>query len=64
MLDFGDVDIPENVDKERIFEVGISLINPGLDSALPASLQSALHARRLLLSNPENPPIGPTAIPS
>jgi hypothetical protein len=64
LLDFGDVDIPENVDKERIFEVGISLINPGLDSALPASLQSALHARRLLLSNPENPPIGPTAIPS
>jgi oxygen-dependent protoporphyrinogen oxidase len=64
LLDFGDVDIPENVDKKRIFEVGISLINPGLDSALPASLQSALHARRLLLSNPENPPIGPTAIPS
>ena len=64
LLDFGDVDIPENVDKERIFEVGVSLINPGLDSALPASLQSALHARRLLLSDPENPPIGPTAIPS
>jgi hypothetical protein len=64
LLDFGDVDIPENIDKDLIFEVGISEINPGLESALPASLQSALHARRLILSDPENPPIGPTAIPS
>lgn len=64
LLDFGDADIPENIDKDRIFEVGISEINPGLETALPASLQSALHARRLLLSDPENPPIGPTAIPS
>lgn len=64
LLDFGDVDIPENIDNNLIFEVGISEINPGLESALPASLQSALHARRVLLSDPENPPIGPTAIPS
>lgn len=64
LLDFGDVDIPENIEKERVFEVGMSEINPGLENALPASLQSALHARRLLLSDPENPPIGPTAIPS
>lgn len=64
LLDFGDVDIPENIDNDLIFEVGISEINPGLESALPASLQSALHARRLILSDPDNPPIGPTAIPS
>lgn len=58
LADFGDVVIPEGADPLRIGEVGISQQHPGLESAIPASQHSALSMRRVLLSDPENPPVG------
>ena len=58
LADFGDVSIPEDIDPERIAGVGISAKSPGLESAIPASQHAALGMRRVLLSDPEKPPIG------
>ncbi|MEY4997879.1 MAG: hypothetical protein RLY59_1283 [Actinomycetota bacterium] len=58
LADFSDVTIPDGVDPHRIAEVGISSQLPGLESAIPASQHAALGMRRVLLSDPEKPPIG------
>ena len=53
------VELPAKVAVERLAFVGITLENPGLESAIPASRDAAAGIRRMLLSDPENPPIGP-----
>ena len=58
LADFGDVELPEGIETERVAEVGISTENPGLERAIPASQHAALSMRRVLLSDPENPPVG------
>jgi oxygen-dependent protoporphyrinogen oxidase len=58
LADFGDVELPENIDVERVAEVGMSSENPGLERAIPASQHAALSMRRVLLSDPEIPPVG------
>lgn len=58
LLDFSDVQVPEGIDPQTVFEVGISSEKPGLEKAIPASLHSAVSARKQLLSDPEKPPIG------
>ncbi len=58
LADFADVEIPEGVDLEHLDQVGLSQQHPGLESAIPASQHAALSMRRVLLSDPENPPIG------
>lgn len=58
LADFGDVELPEGIDTERVAEVGISSENPGLERAIPASQHAALSMRRVLLSDPEKPPVG------
>lgn len=58
LADFGEVELPEGIDTERVAEVGISSENPGLERAIPASQHAALSMRRVLLSDPEKPPVG------
>lgn len=58
LADFGEVELPEGIDTERVAEVGISSENPGLERAIPASQHAALGMRRVLLSDPEKPPVG------
>jgi hypothetical protein len=58
LADFGEVELPEGIDIDRVTEVGISSENPGLERAIPASQNAALSMRRLLLSDPEKPPVG------
>lgn len=58
LADFGDVELPDGIDRERVAEVGISSQNPGLERAIPSSQQVALSMRRVLLSDPEKPPVG------
>ena len=58
LADFGDVELPEGINAERVAEVGISSENPGLERAIPASQHAALSMRRVLLSDPEKPPVG------
>lgn len=58
LADFGDVELPDGIDIERVAEVGISSQNPGLERAIPSSQQVALSMRRVLLSDPEKPPVG------
>lgn len=58
LLDFSDVQVPENISPETVFEVGISTEKPGLEKSVPSSLHSAVSARKQLLSDPEKPPIG------
>jgi hypothetical protein len=58
LADFGEVELPENIDVERVAEVGMSSENPGLERAIPASQHAALSMRRVLLSDPEKPPVG------
>jgi oxygen-dependent protoporphyrinogen oxidase len=58
LADFGEVELPEGIDAQRVAEVGISSENPGLERAIPASQHAALSMRRVLLSDPEKPPVG------
>lgn len=58
LADFGEVELPEGIDAERVAEVGLSSDYPGLERAIPASQHAALGMRRLLLSDPEKPPVG------
>lgn len=58
LADFGDVDLPEEINPEMVGEVGLSSETPGLERAIPASQQVALHLRRLLFSDPAKPPVG------
>jgi hypothetical protein len=58
LADFGDVELPEGIDIERTAEVGISSDYPGLERAIAASQRAALSMRRMLLSDPEKPPVG------
>jgi hypothetical protein len=58
LADFGEVELPEGIDTERVAEVGVSSENPGLERAIPASQHAALSMRRVLLSDPEKPPVG------
>ena len=58
LADFGEVELPEGIDTERVAEVGLSSDNPGLERAIPASQHAALSMRRVLLSDPEKPPVG------
>jgi oxygen-dependent protoporphyrinogen oxidase len=58
LADFGEVELPEGIDTERVAEVGMSSENPGLERAIPASQHAALSMRRVLLSDPEKPPVG------
>lgn len=53
------VELPAKVATERVAFVGVTAENPGLESAIPASRDAAAGIRRVLLSDPENPPIGP-----
>lgn len=53
------VELPTKVAAERVAFVGVTAENPGLESAIPASRDAAAGIRRVLLSDPENPPIGP-----
>lgn len=53
------VALPAKTDAQRVAFVGITEETPGLESAIPASRTAASGIRRLLLSDPENPPIGP-----
>lgn len=53
------VALPAKLDGQRVGFVGVTNENPGLESAIPASREVAAGIRRLLLSDPENPPIGP-----
>ena len=62
LADFGDVDLPEGIDAERVAEVGLSSEYPGLERAIPASQHAALGMRRVLLSDPEKPPIGTISV--
>ena len=58
LADFGEVELPEGIDTDRVTEVGLSSENPGLERAIPASQHAALSMRRALLSDPEKPPVG------
>lgn len=58
LADFGDVDLPDEINLEMVGEVGLSSETPGLERAIPASQQVALHLRRVLFSDPEKPPVG------
>lgn len=58
LADFGDVELPEGIDAQRVAEVGLCSEYPGLERAIPASQHAALGMRRVLLSDPEKPPIG------
>ncbi len=58
LADFGEVELPDGIDAERVAEVGLSSDYPGLERAIPASQHAALGMRRLLLSDPEKPPVG------
>jgi len=58
LADFGEVELPEGIDTERVAEVGASSEYPGLERAIPASQHAALSMRRVLLSDPEKPPVG------
>lgn len=53
------VELPAKVAAGRVAFVGITREYPGLESAIPASRDAAAGIRRVLLSDPENPPIGP-----
>lgn len=53
------VELPAKVAAERVAFVGVTEENPGLESAISASRDAAARIRRVLLSDPENPPIGP-----
>lgn len=50
--------VSPEVDFDRVGRVGYSLKTPGLESASAASVAQAVHVRRAVLSDPENPPIG------
>lgn len=54
------VAVPDDADLDRVGLVGYTAITPGLESAGKASIAAAIHVRRTILSDPENPPIGPS----
>ena len=54
------VAVPDHADLDRVGFVGYTAITPGLESAGKASIAAAIHVRRTILSDPENPPIGPS----
>lgn len=58
LADFAAAEIPEGANLEHVAQVGLSQRNPGLETAIPASQHAALSMRRVLISDPENPPIG------
>lgn len=53
------VALPATLDAQRVAFVGVTEETPGLESAIPASRRAAMGIRRVLLSDPDNPPIGP-----
>lgn len=53
------VTLPAKLAADRVAFVGLTEDNPGLETAIPASREAAASIRRLLLSDPEKPPIGP-----
>lgn len=53
------VTLPAKLSADHVAFVGVTEDNPGLDSAIPASRDAAAGIRRVLLSNPGKPPIGP-----
>lgn len=51
--------LPAYINPERVGIVGVTAEHPGLETAIPASRAAAATIRRVVLSDPDNPPIGP-----